>query len=281
MNSTTWIISPNGLAWGLLGLATISLLTIAVCFTILTCRRKQRNKPTNEALKEVGSNDSESNYKVLVVINIVLILFLIGIACALCFGGIELNTNGSATILISAFGVLVTFLVAWQIGLSLISREEVRKIERVSNRLNTIEKQMIMLRNTPDGHLFYVLAINKFEKQEYYTAFEYFAIATSTFIENNIPYEKFSTVALSYMNDCIEKAKETGKDLDVFRNRAQGVYERLDSLAEQVNNIERFADEARGKVNLIREKMRQYGITPQVSQIPANSTETKDNSNGN
>lgn len=279
MSSTTWIISPNGLAWGLLGLATVSLLIIAVCFAILTCRRKQRNKPTNVAPKEVSSNDSESNYKVLVVINIVLILFLIGIACALCFGGIELNTNGSATTLISAFGVLVTFLVAWQIGLSLISREEVRKIERVSNRLNTIEKQMIMLRNTPDGHLFYVLAINKFEKQEYYTAFEYFAIATSTFIENNIPYEKFPTVALSYMNDCIEKAKEMGKDLDVFRNRAQGIYERLDSLAEQVNNIERFADEARGKVNLIREKMRQYGITPQTSQTPPNSAEANGNPN--
>lgn len=275
MNSTTWIIEPNVWAWGLLGLATISILTIAVCFTILTYRGKQSNKqPTNLASKEVDNNDSGANYKVLVIINIVLILFLIGIACVLCFGGVSLKSEGSASVLISALGVLVTFLVTWQIGLSLISREEVRKIERVSNRLNTIEKQMIMLRNTPDGHLFYVLAINKFEKQEYYTAFEYFAIATSTFIENNIPYEKFPTVALSYMNDCIEKAKETEKDLDVFRNRAQGVYERLDSLAEQVNNIERFADEARGKVNLIREKMRQYGITPQASQTPPNSSET-------
>lgn len=273
MNSTTWIISPNGLAWTLLGVATASLLTIAVCFAILTHRKKQSNKLTNIAPKEVVDNDCGLNYKVLVVVNIVLILFLIGITCALCFGGISLKSEGSASVLISALGVLVTFLVTWQIGLSLISREEVRKIERVSNRLNTIEKQMIMLRNTPDGHLFYVLAINKFEKQEYYTAFEYFAIATSTFIENNIPYEKFSTVALSYMDDCIEKANETGIDLDVFRNRAQGVHERLDGLAEQVNNIEKFADDARRKINIIRGKARNYGITPQTTQTPTNPTE--------
>lgn len=266
MSSTTWIISPNGLAWGLLGLATVSLLIIAVCFTILTCRGKQSNKrPANLVPKEVDNNDLGTNYKALVIINIVLILFLIGIACVLCFGGISLKSEGSASILISALGILVTFLVTWQIGLSLISREEVRKIERVSNRLNTIEKQMIMLRNTPDGHLFYVLAISKFEKQEYYDAFEYFAIATRTFIENNIPYEKFSTVALSYMESCLDRANETGKDMDILKNRAQSIHQRLDSLAEQVNNIERFANEAREKVNRIRAKAQQYGITLQNS----------------
>lgn len=257
---STWTIEPNGLVWSLLAVSTFSLLTIAICFVKLS-----RNKGTDKSAKLPTQNDIDNQspkttYTILIVTNIVLILFLVGIACVLCFGGIELKTEGSATMLISAFGVLVTFLVAWQIGLSLISREDVRKIERVSNRLNTIEKQMIMLRNTPDGHLFYVLAINKFEKQEYYDAFEYFAIATLTFIENNIPYEKFSTVALSYMEDCLDNANKTGKDLDIFKNRAQGLHQRLDSILTQVDKIERFADEARSKVNSIRTKALPYNI---------------------
>lgn len=258
----TWTIEPNVLVWLLLIVSTLSLLSIAICFAKLVKRRGQ-NKSAKFPIQNDKDNDNDSHktsYTSLVATNIVLILFLISVACALCFGGIKLNTTGSATILISAFGVLVTFLVAWQIGMSLISREEVRKIERVSNRLNTIEKQMIMLRNTPDGHLFYVLAISKFEKQEYYDAFEYFAIATLTFIENNIPYEKFSTVALSYMGDCLDNAKKTGKDLDIFKNRAQGVHQRLDSILTQVDKIERFADEARSKVNSIRTKAQQYDI---------------------
>lgn len=254
-----WKIEPNGPVWVLLIVSTLSLLIMAICFVKLV-RRVTRQKLVEHTTKQNTDNDALKNQSALVVVNIVLILFLISIVCVLCFGKIEFSTDGSASILISSFGVLVTFLVAWQIGLSLISREEVRKIERVSNRLNTIENQMAMLRNTPDGHLYYVLAINKFEKQEYYDAFEYFAIATRTFIENNVPYEKFSTVALSYMGDCLDNAYKTGKELEIFKNRAKSVHERLDSILTQVNNIVKFADEARRKVENIRAKAQQYSI---------------------
>lgn len=254
-----WTIEPNDLVWVLFIVSTLSLSIIAICFVKLVRQRTPQKLVEHIAKQNTGHNVLKNHFA-LVIINIVLILFLISIFCVLCFGNIEFSTDGSASILISSFGVLVTFLVAWQIGLSLISREEVRKIERVSNRLNTIENQMTMLRNTPDGHLFYVLAINKFEKQEYYDAFEYFAIATLTFIENNIPYEKFSTVALSYMGACLDNAHQTGKDLGLFKNKAQSINQRLDSILTQVNNIERFADEARKKVVDIRSKAQQYQI---------------------
>lgn len=191
---------------------------------------------------------------VLVAIETLLIIIY---AC----GTLEVDAN-SPSVLISALSVLVTFVVAWQIWATITTKEDIKEMKLTANKLNLIEEQIKSLQNAPDAYLFYILAIGKFEKQSYYDAFEYFAIATLTFIENNIPYEKFSTVALSYMESCLDMAYGTGHDIEIFKNRAQVIHQRLDSILTQINNIKRFADEAKIKVNRIRSKAQQYDIIP-------------------
>lgn len=255
----TWVISPNWLAWGLLAITATSLLIIALCLTLLTVQaRKARSNISDTHTHNLRDAGEDSIwYKVLVVVNVVLILFFAGVVCLSHCKEIELK---DASALISAFGVLVTFLVGWQIATSLISREEVRKIERVSSKLNTLEAQLSILRNTPDAHLFYVLGINKYEQRDYFYAFDYFATAVNLFIENKVPYEKFSTVALSYMDSCLAMASQDDSVLDSFKDQSQRVSRQLGNILSQVDNIERFAEEARKKTEAMQTKARELGV---------------------
>lgn len=197
-----------------------------------------------------------------VIVSSLLSIGAIAFCCA-CLPRIVSDINPHYDYLGIVIGVLalfITFLVAWNIWATITTKEDVKEMKQTADKLNIIEEQVKSLRNAPDAYLFYILAIGKFEKQEYYDAFEYFAIATRTFIDNNIPYEKFSTVALSYMESCLDMAYSSGKDMDVFKNRAQEIHRRIDSIMEKVGNVGKFTDEAKGKIDHIRSKAQQYGI---------------------
>lgn len=156
--------------------------------------------------------------------------------------------------------VLVTILIGWQIWATMVSREDIKEMKQTADKLNTIEEQIRSLRNVPDAYLFYSLAIGKFDRQDYYGAFDYFAIAIMSFIENNVPYEKCTTVALSYMENCLDMASKSNGNMEIFRSQAKRITQNLSSISSQVDKIERFADEARMKIENIRAKAQQYGI---------------------
>ena len=118
----TWIIEPNWLAWTLLSLSTVSLVSIAVC---LWCRKHK---------------DAIDKYNILAWIS-----FIIGIIALIAVFFRESNEN-NASLLIAALGVLVTLLVGWQIyttiGITHKMAKAEKKITRMLKSINSVKSDV-------------------------------------------------------------------------------------------------------------------------------------------
>ena len=120
MNSTTWIILPNGLAWGLLIIATAALCLIALGTMRISFRKhSELGKPKSNGV----------NSRTCTTFSI--------IACVLALiaiGGTFLDIRSNdASIPISILGTFVAALIGWQI-FNLI------KIDRLKNSLEMAEQ---------------------------------------------------------------------------------------------------------------------------------------------
>lgn len=192
---------------------------------------------------------------------IIYIWFSVGIA-ALIFAtfdfanGFSMRGNTSDTTILS---ILVTFLVAWQIVQTIASRDEIRKAEIAIKKVSALQDELQLLKDVPDGYLFYTLALIKYGDKKYYDAFEFYSTAIHCFIKNRVDYAKYTTVALSSMVDCIESATHSG-DIERFRSCSQKVQRLLTDLEHDVENVNRLVDEAKRKVQAIRNKAEEHGI---------------------
>lgn len=77
--------------------------------------------------------------------------FAIGIYCC---SKLEVNIN-SPSVLISALGVLVTFVVAWQIWQTMASREEIKEAREVAENLHKMEARLNSLNYLAEAHLLF------------------------------------------------------------------------------------------------------------------------------
>lgn len=127
MNSTTWIISPNGLAWGLLIVATLAL-----CFIALFLRRLSRGN-TSPANQELNAPQSAWRNVERAVTWLSFVLVLIGIGYLTTIGKHEDKVTDFSA-LATVMGVLVTLLVGWQIYSTI---EANKKIASIKNELTT------------------------------------------------------------------------------------------------------------------------------------------------
>ena len=112
MNETTWIISPNWIAWTLLGVATSSLVAIAIRLWV---QRRAVQTTTNQAALNRGE----------VVAWIAVVLALISGVCVF----FKTPDPNNASMLITALGVMVTLLVAWQIWQTISADRKIKEIE--------------------------------------------------------------------------------------------------------------------------------------------------------
>lgn len=76
---------------------------------------------------------------------ITILTFLVGVETFLIIlyicGEMEVDGN-SPSVLISALGVIITFVVAWQIWTTIASRDEIRRAEIVGQKYDEIKKQL-------------------------------------------------------------------------------------------------------------------------------------------
>lgn len=163
-------------------------------------------------------------------------------------------------VIVGILALFITFLVAWQISQTMASREEIRKAEIAARKVSELQNELQLLKDVPDGYLFYALAIVKLEEEKYYDAFDFYYYAIRSFIRGNVDYAKYTTVALDAMSDCIESAERKGSELEKFKRCSLLVSKILTDLEHDIENVNRLADEARRKVQRIRAVAQQYGI---------------------
>lgn len=120
MNSPTWIISPNWLAWLLLGLATASLVAIAVRLWVQEQTARNTNHNRGEAVAWIA-----------------IVLALISGVCVF----FKTSDPNNASMLITALGVMVTLLLGWQIYKAVEFNRIVERINATQQRLANLEHE--------------------------------------------------------------------------------------------------------------------------------------------
>ncbi len=163
-------------------------------------------------------------------------------------------------VIVGILALFMTFLVGWQIWQTMASREEIRKAEIAARKVRELQNELQLLKDVPDGYLFYTLAIVKLEEEKYYDAFDFYHYAIRGFIRGKVDYAKYTTVALDSMVDCIESAERQGSELEKFKRCSSLVSKILTDLEHDIENVNRLADEARRKVQKIRAVAQKYGI---------------------
>lgn len=191
MNST-WIISPNWLAWGLLFLAVAALCAIALRMW-LTPRHSATQSPV--VTTSTSEDKSTRNH-----IWVIYVWFTIGIVAVFLSlfsidrGHFSLNRDSATDNVLS---ILVAFLVAWQIIQTMISRREIERANEASQRITELETMLnvrsavLTQRNMEITHLIDAHAhLRNAQNSEYFSdAYSHFAHALNHFILSNVLYD--------------------------------------------------------------------------------------------
>lgn len=206
MNETTWIISPNWVAWTLLGMATASLAAIAIWLWT------QRQITKQTAAYGCGS----------VVSWVALVLAIISGGC------VFFNTSdpNNASMLITALGVLVTLLVTWNIWQVIDTKNTVRKAEEASNKIQTFEKEIDRYKNLHRPFLAYTEGMRDFDAQKYSSALCKFLDMADLYVDYEIEFNSFINSAIESAILCIKKEPWNYKNR-VFVDRVDKIVGRL------------------------------------------------------
>lgn len=155
------------------------------------------------------------------------------------------DSNGWSVVLAS-LGCLVTFVVAWQIWQTILCREDIRRIKSLSKELKRLDDKMEMLKTTPEGYVMYTCGRTYLEKHNYKVAFPLLTEACSILLENQEPYEKYPTVIIGMMKECLLQ-------MDDEDRRSNSCHiETIDEMINKVGKMEKLSQEAIRRLNEIK-----------------------------
>lgn len=160
MNATTCIISPNWITWALLGIIAIALIIGAwgICKIFAVTAHKNIK----------GLFSIPPFYKGMIWGIAVVEVLLVGILGYICFAKVDMRDGDAAGVYMSAFSVLITFLVGWQIYNSILSREQIKDI---NNDIHTRTSKVLYYNMF---HVFFIQGANEHKQKNYESALNYY-----------------------------------------------------------------------------------------------------------
>lgn len=165
---------------------------------------------------------------------------LIGIYCC---SKLEVNSN-SPSVLISALGVLVTFVVAWQIWQTMASREEIKETRLAAQKANKVAEDVKSLnsefkksldlftayRASSDGLSFLL-------HDKHFKSFHLFATAIIDSLKFVNDQGKCAMGALVNLDNCMD-FDENHPSLNKYKENWDGVVERLNEIEKALRNAD-------------------------------------------
>lgn len=161
-------------------------------------------------------------------------------------------------VIVGILALFITFVVAWNIWATITTKEEIKEVTEAANKLDTLEKQVQELKNVPDAYLFYILASSRFSQKEYYEAFDFYSTSVILFFENNVAYNKYSVVALSYIEICLIQSSDSEKEK--FKANSSLISNKLSNIEVAINksSAQDFS-QAREQIKKIQNIAKEYG----------------------
>ncbi len=142
----TWIISPNWIAWTLLGVATASLVAIVVC-SIVFIRRNNPSKnqdstsPIESPQNAKDINRLKSSVTALSIVVTIIFIWL----CYACWCDLKFGSDSSAGALMTALGIMVTALIGWQVFNAIENVKTLKKMEGLESELRSKSELIVTL----------------------------------------------------------------------------------------------------------------------------------------
>lgn len=190
MNSTTWIIEPNVLAWGLLIVATGALC----CIALFIHRLSRGNTPL--ATQVLNSPQSAWHNVERVVTWLSFALALIGIGYLTTIGKQEAKVADFST-LATVMGVLVTLLVGWNIYQVIETKDSLNDVIRLRSDFNNIRRELDVLHEMHEAYVLSIVAEDHRRHGRSAMAFEDFMGSASIFLRDLEHYDvRFMTAQI-------------------------------------------------------------------------------------
>lgn len=173
------------------------------------------------------------------------------------------------SVIVAVLGILVTFLVTWQIGQTLVSREEIKDAKKAAKKANKVAQEVASL------------------KAEFENSLNLFAAYRASsdglsFLLNNRPFKAFHLFAtaiidsLKFINDQGKCAMGAFVNLDncmdfdddasmnEFQNKWEGVVNRLNEIEEALRNADQenkiFQAIAKQHIDAFKNAAREKGL---------------------
>lgn len=246
MNSTTWIISPNWVAWVLLGLATASLVAIAI--RLWTQRQTTRPATNRENTPQSTWRNAE---RAMIWVSFVLSLVVIGCIC--CWGGYRSSDfSAVATVL----GIFVTLLVGWNIYQVIETKDSLNDVIRLRSDFNNIRGELDVLHEMHEAYVLSIVAENHRQHGRSAMAFEDFMGSASIFLRDLEHYDVRFMTALSSMQTCVDDLYRPAMgnrapEINQFLIRRDSYLTTLENLQRQAQNLTRFAEQAQSDFSIL------------------------------
>lgn len=229
MNSTTWIIEPNGLAWTLPGVATASLAAIAI-----------RLWAQRQAIQQTQTPNHGS-----VVAWIALVLAVISVLCVL----FRPSDPDNATMLITTLGVLVTCLVAWNIWQTIDTKQAVEDVVVLRTQFDALRQEIDILHGMHEAFVFDIFGEDNRRNGRSYLAFDYFMRSAFIFMRDMEHYDRRIMSAISAMRISFQDLRRPlmgvrDREINQFIERRENIISDLEELQRQARNLGTFAEQA-------------------------------------
>lgn len=252
MNSTTWIIEPNELAWGLLIVATLALCLIAV--GIMRC---SFSKHTESSATQSNRVTHSSNYRTCTTFSIIACLLAL-----IAIGGTFFNVIPTdAGTSISILGTFIAALLGWQVFNAIENVKTLKQFDRLKGKLETQQQEMktrtAMLTNrmeAMDMLSFLRNADNKLNDR-YFNGVRAVDLFLDSGIPNNYIYLNETLTELGNLLTILEQ-KSPNLEAGVIADTEDALERMLRSITRKIDETSEYLSRVQERITILSRRRR-------------------------
>lgn len=259
MNETTWIISPNWIAWTLLGVATASLAAIAIRLWV----QRRAVQPTTNQVANVPQSAWRNVERVVTWLSFVLLL--VGVSYLALIGKHQNNVTDFSA-LATVMGVLVTLLVGWSIYQVIETKDSLRDIVTLRTEFNALRNELDILHQIHEAYVLCMEGEDIRREGHSSMAFEYQLNSAFLFMRDLVHYDTRFMHAISLMRTALEDVDRPAmgpRDIEreQFVRRRDQYISRLEELLRQVRGRLRFIEQAEREIGIMIDGLRNVSVS--------------------
>lgn len=167
-------------------------------------------------------------------------LLSIAVIAMLVLHDITFDPESSAGVLISALGVLITFVVAWQIWQTIDAKEQLREARESINVVRALRNEVELLHIIPDAAINMMRAEDFMANNHLRLSFDTYIDALNVYIRDLNNHLRNTQLCLSMMLTVVRQVESSGVEADLFRADNANIAQTLSRIADTIRRADRL-----------------------------------------